>query len=72
MYKTKEGVLEQARLEADRKQRYLTVTVKPNLPDEAIKQEKLTGILTVLLLSFLFWGIGSLSVAAIRDHVGWV
>jgi capsular polysaccharide transport system permease protein len=72
MYKTKESVLEQARLEADRKQRYLTVTVKPNLPDEAIKPEKLTGILTVLLLSFLFWGIGSLSVAAIRDHVGWV
>lgn len=72
LYKSKQAALEQARLEIDRKQRYLTVTVQANLPDEAIKPEKISGILTVLLLSFLFWGIGSLSVAAIRDHVGWV
>lgn len=72
LYKAKQASLEQARLEIERKQRYLTVTVQPNLPDEAIKPEKISGILTVLLLSFLFWGIGSLSVAAIRDHVGWV
>ena len=72
LYRAKQGALEQARLEVDRKQRYLTVTVQPNLPDEAIKPEKISGILTVLLLSFLFWGIGSLSVAAVRDHVGWV
>lgn len=72
LYKAKQASLEQARLEIERKQRYLTITVQPNLPDEAIKPEKISGILTVLLLSFLFWGIGSLSVAAIRDHVGWV
>lgn len=72
LYRAKQGALEQARLEVDRKQRYLTVTVQPNLPDEAIKPEKISGVLTVLLLSFLFWGIGSLSVATIRDHVGWV
>ena len=72
LYTAKQGALEQARLELERKQRYLTVTVQPNLPDEAIKPEKISGVLTVLLLSFLFWGIGSLSVAAIRDHVGWV
>ena len=72
VYKSKQAVLEQARLELERKHRYLVVTVKPNLPDEAIKPEKVSGILTVLLLSFLFWGIGSLSIAAIRDHVGWV
>lgn len=72
LYTAKQTTLEQARLELERKQRYLTVTVQPNLPDEAIKPEKIPGILTVLLLSFLFWGIGSLSVAAIRDHVGWV
>lgn len=72
LYRAKQGALEQARLELERKQRYLTVTVQANLPDEAIKPEKIPGILTVLLLSFLFWGIGSLSVAAVRDHVGWV
>lgn len=72
LYKAKQGALEQARIELERKQRYLTVTVQPSLPDEAIKPEKIPGILTVFLLSFLFWGIGSLSVAAVRDHVGWV
>lgn len=72
LYRAKQGALEQARLELERKQRYLTVTVQANLPDEAIKPEKIPGILTILLLSFLFWGIGSLSVAAVRDHVGWV
>ena len=72
LYQAKLGSLEQARLESARKQRYLTVTVQPNLPDEALKPERISGVLTVLLLSFLCWGIGSLSIAAIRDHVGWV
>ena len=72
VYQSKLASLEQARLEASRKQRYLTVTVQPSLPDEAIKPDKISGVLTVLLLSFLGWGIGSLTVAAIRDHVGWV
>lgn len=72
LYQAKLASLEQAQMESNRKQRYLTVTVRPNLPDEAIKPDRLIGVLTVLLLSFLSWGVGSLSIAAIRDHVGWV
>ena len=72
LYQAKLATLEQAQMESNRKQRYLTVTVRPNLPDEAIKPDRLVGVLTVLLLSFLTWGVSSLSIAAIRDHVGWV
>ncbi len=72
LYKAKLATLEQAQMEYNRKQRYLTVTVKPYLPDEAVKPDRLMGVLTVLLLSFLTWGVTSLSIAAIRDHVGWV
>lgn len=72
LYKAKLATLEQAQMEYNRKQRYLTRIVEPNLPDEAIKPDRLMGVLTVLLLSFLTWGVSSLSIAAIRDHVGWV
>ncbi|MEZ5537344.1 MAG: hypothetical protein R3F02_17205 [Thiolinea sp.] len=72
LYQAKLATLEQAQMEYNRKQRYLTVTVKPNLPDEAIKPDRLMGVLTILLLSFLTWGVGSLSLAAVRDHIGWV
>ncbi|MGB1258056.1 MAG: hypothetical protein ACPG51_19435 [Thiolinea sp.] len=72
LYQAKLATLEQAKMETVRKQRYLTVTVQPSLPDEAIKPDRPMGVLNILLLSFLAWGIGSLSLAAIRDHIGWV
>lgn len=72
LYQAKLATLEQAQMESNRKQRYLTITVRPNLPDEAVKPDRLVGVLTILLLSFLSWGVGSLSIAAVRDHVGWV
>ena len=72
LYQAKLATLEQAQMEYNRKQRYLTLTVRPSLPDESVKPERLKGLLTVLLLSFLTWGVSSLSIAAVRDHVGWV
>lgn len=72
LYQSKTTLLEQARLEEARQHRYLTVIVKPNLPDKATRPDKLEGVLTVALLSFLFWAIGSLSIAVVRDHAGWV
>lgn len=72
LYRSKLAALESARQEYARQQRYLTVIVQPSLPDEAVKPDKLMGLGTIMVLSFLAWGIGSLSLAAIRDHVGWV
>ena len=72
MYQQKVTALEAAQRDYARQQRYLTITVQPSLPDEAIKPDKLIGVITVILLSFLSWGIVSLSLAAIRDHIGWV
>lgn len=72
IYQAKLTALEQARIADMQQQRYLTIIVDPTQPDEAIKPDKASGVLTVFILSFLFWGIGSLSIAAIRDHIGWV
>ncbi|HPQ94968.1 MAG TPA: hypothetical protein PLN94_05230, partial [Thiolinea sp.] len=69
VYRSKQATLEQTRMEVERQQRYLVVTVQPNLPDASTKPNRPVGVLTVLVLSFLTWGIGSLSLAAIRDHI---
>ncbi len=61
-----------ARLEANRKQQYLDIIVQPQLPDESLKPEKLMSILSVFFTSFMLWGILSLLLATIKDHIGWV
>lgn len=62
--------LEMARLEATRKKQYLITFIKPNLPDEAIEPYRLNRILTVMVFSFMFYGIGGLMWSALRDHIG--
>ena len=61
-----------ARLESTRKQQYLNVIVQPQLPDESQKPEKLISILSVFFTSFMIWGIVSLLLATVKDHIGWV
>lgn len=61
-----------ARLEVSRKQQYLDVIVEPQMPDESLKPEKLMSILTVFFLSFMSWGVISLLLATVKDHIGWV
>ena len=61
-----------ARLESTRKQQYLNVIVPPQLPDEPQKPEKLMSILSVFFTSFMIWGIVSLLLATVKDHIGWV
>lgn len=61
-----------ARLEVSRKQQYLDVIVEPQMPDESLKPEKLTAILSVFFISFMLWGIISLLLATVKDHIGWV
>lgn len=72
MYASTLASLETARLEANSQQRYLTVFVKPQLPDEIASPDPLWDTLIVFLSAFLLWGIGSIAIASVKDHAGWV
>jgi len=62
--------LEQARLEAQRKQIYLDRIVAPNLPDYPLYPKRLASILEIVLSTLLIYGIGWLVSASVREHVG--
>lgn len=61
--------LEQARIEASAQNRYLSVFVQPQTPDTALYPERLRWIAVIFFLCFVSWGIGSLIVAGVRDHM---
>ncbi len=63
--------IETARIDATRKQRYLTMIVHPKLPEDPIKPNQPNDYLVLFFACLLLWGILSLVVASIRDHVGW-
>jgi capsular polysaccharide transport system permease protein len=60
--------LDSARSEAQRQQLYLERLVQPSLPDTAMEPRRIRGVITVLLLGLVAWGVVSLLVAAIREH----
>lgn len=64
--------IEQARIDATQQHRYLTIIVNPQLPEEAVKPKQPHDFIVLLIASLLFWGVSSLIIASIRDHVGWV
>ena len=72
IYETAISGLRAAKREANQQQRYLEVIVNPQLPDEASKPEVYSSTLTVFLSCFMGWGIFSLLIASIKDHMGWV
>lgn len=72
MYASALASLEAARLEASSQQRYLTVFVQPQLPDEVTFPDPLKDTLIVFFGAFLLWGIGSIAIASVKDHAGWV
>jgi capsular polysaccharide transport system permease protein len=61
--------LETARSEAQRKQLYLERLVQPNLPDKAVEPRRIRSVLTVFAIGLVAWGIVSLLVASVREHV---
>jgi capsular polysaccharide transport system permease protein len=60
--------LETARSEALRQQLYLERLVQPSLPDKAMEPRRIRSIFTVFLIGVIAWGVGSLLIAAIREH----
>jgi capsular polysaccharide transport system permease protein len=63
------AALETARNEAQHQQLYLERIVQPNDPDFAIEPRRLRSVVIVFLLGLLAWGILSLLVASIREHM---
>lgn len=61
--------LEVARSEAARNQRYLSVFVRPHLPEYPSHPKRILMILAVFAFSFLGWGILSLTYLTVRDHI---
>lgn len=62
--------LEAARIEANRKKQYLITFILPTLPDEALEPQRLMSILSVSMFAFLFYSVGGLMWAALKDHIG--
>ncbi len=69
LYESALTSLESARLSAIQQQQYLEIISAPYFPDYSEKPDVFSGILSVLLGSFLLWAIGSLIISAVRDHV---
>ncbi|SCM76458.1 Capsule polysaccharide export protein-like protein [uncultured Pleomorphomonas sp.] len=61
--------LEQARVEAGRRQRYLAVYSAPALPQEATQPRRLHNVLLLVFIVTCLWGIGTLIVYSVRDHL---
>jgi len=67
-YESALASLELARVDASRRHRYLVRISGPNEPSQARYPRFWYSMLTVLLLSFLLLGVGTLIVASIREH----
>jgi len=61
--------LEQARNEAQRQQLYLQRIAEPNLPDTAMEPRRIRNVLIVLVLSLIVWGVLSMVVSGVREHL---
>jgi capsular polysaccharide transport system permease protein len=61
--------LEAARADAARKQLYLERLVQPSLPDTSLEPRRIRAVLTVFVIGLLAWGVVSLLVAGVREHV---
>lgn len=60
--------LQDAHAEARRKRAYVERISSPSLPDYPIRPRRLGGVLAVLVLGLLAWGIASVLFAGIREH----
>jgi capsular polysaccharide transport system permease protein len=61
--------LQDARNEARRQQVYVQRISGPNLPDAPVEPRRLRGVLATLALGLVAWGIASMLIAGIKEHV---
>jgi ABC-2 type transport system permease protein/capsular polysaccharide transport system permease protein len=60
--------LQDAHAEARRKRAYIERIASPSLPDYPIRPRRLGGVLAVLVLGLLAWGILTVLLAGVREH----
>ena len=72
LYESAVSALRASKREVSQQQRYLEVIISPQLPDAASKPEVYSSTFTVFLSFFMGWGIFSLLIASVKDHMGWV
>ena len=65
---TADAALEEARVDARRKQLYLERVVYPNIPDKAERPQRWVSLLMVLVTTLVAWAIVVLAIAGLREH----
>ncbi len=60
--------LQDAHAEARRKRAYVERIAAPSLPDHPLRPHRIGGVLAVLVLGLLAWGIASMLLAGVREH----
>jgi capsular polysaccharide transport system permease protein len=60
---------ESARSQAEQKQLYLERVVQPSLPDKAMQPRRVRSTFTVFILGLISYGIVSLLIATVREHM---
>lgn len=68
LYKTSLTSLEQARVEAYRKLKFLLVIANPEVAEEAMYPERVYNLATIAVLLCLFYGLLVMILATIREH----
>jgi len=68
-YLAAQASLERARLEADRKHRYLAMFVPPSLPEDAKYPMRIQAIVLTFVVCAVIWSLGLLIVFGVRDHL---
>ena len=60
--------LEQAQIQAQKRQLFIETIVTPNKPDEALYPRRWRNILATAVVGLLLWGVSSVIFAGIREH----
>lgn len=60
--------LQKAQADALKQQLYLVKITYPTLPDAAVEPRKIQGVVSMILLGLLLWGVVSLFVSSVREH----
>lgn len=62
------AALQDARNEARRQRAYVERVAQPSLPDAALEPRRIRGMVSVLIVGLLAWGILSMLLAGVREH----